>query len=551
MLSLAMLLWAFAYERICIPEKAVVTMNFLNWKKDMMSLYTLFLTVALLGRSSFAFVQSPPALQRSLQNNRARLFSSTKVSSKDTGKTQNIEFELHRSISEIPADSWDACLDKHSSPFLEHAWLRCLEESKCASPETGWVPQHISIAIDGKVQGYVPLYLKGHSMGEFIFDNAWADAAYQNEINYYPKLLVGVPFTPATGKRILLDPDLKYTREEVADLRRAVGDFLKQVAHANKISSVHVNFLTDEEAADLSSDLEQPKEEGGSAITKSVKAMLAQLSRKDVYLRRTSLQYHWTNSNAINDGKPYESFDDYLTCFKSKRRITIRRERRKVQEDEGIQVDAITGEDILNHEGLVERMFEIYVSTVDKLIWGRQYLNLEFFQLLAKSDFVKNLCFMCARLKTTGDEPRAADVFAGTFNIVKDGVFYGRYWGCLAGKEVKNLHFETCYWRAIEYCIQNGFKRMEPGAGGGGELLCCSRMCMRNSLLFRSTLLPCLQNRLQMGERIRPRSCSLRSLYKQQVTPKSNQSIPRLRDGKQFRIDKLSNAEERRRWQGQ
>jgi predicted N-acyltransferase len=196
--------------------------------------------------------------------------------------------------------------------------------------------------------------------------------------------------------------------------------------------------------------------------------MLEKLAYKDNYLRRTSLQYHWTNSNVNNDGKPYESFDDYLGCFKSKRRITIRREREKVQYDEGIRVEAITGKDILKYEGLVERMFEIYVSTVDKLYWGRQYLTLEFFQLVCKSDFVKNLCFMVARCKSTGDELRADHVFAGTFNIVKDGVFYGRYWGCLAGRHVKNLHFETCYWSAIDYCIQNGLKRMEPGAGGGG-----------------------------------------------------------------------------------
>jgi len=419
-----------------------------------------------LGHPPTGFYPLTAPQQRISHRYRAR---STSLSSADKSEKQNVEFQLNPSISDIPAESWDACLDEHSSPFLEHAWLRCLEESKCASPETGWVPQHLSIAIDGEVRGYVPLYLKAHSQGEFIFDNAWAEAAYQNGINYYPKLLVGVPFTPVTGQRILLHPDLKKSREEVADLRRKVGEVLKQMAFSNKISSVHMNFITDEEASDLSSNLQEPKEQdgGASSITNSVKTILSQISKKDKYLRRTSLQYHWTNSNAINDGKPYESFEDYLGCFKSKRRITIRRERRKVQQDEGIQVDAITGEDILKHEGLVERMFEIYLSTVDKLYWGRQYLNLEFFQLLCESDFVKNLCFMCARLKSTGEELKASDVFAGTVNIVKDGVFYGRYWGCLAGKEVKNLHFETCYWRAIEFCIQHGLKRMEPGAGGG------------------------------------------------------------------------------------
>jgi predicted N-acyltransferase len=158
-----------------------------------------------------------------------------------------------------------------------------------------------------------------------------------------------------------------------------------------------------------------------------------------------------------------------LDCFKSKRRITIRRERKRVQQDEGIRVDAVMGEQILKHKGLVKRMFEIYLSTVEKMYFGRQYLTLEFFELLCESSFIKNLCFMCARLNSTGKDLKAKDVFAGTINIVKDGVFYGRYWGCLAGKEAKNLHFEVCYWKAIEYCIQNGLKRMEPGAGGGGE----------------------------------------------------------------------------------
>ena len=387
------------------------------------------------------------------------------MSSADHSKTQKIDFEMHKSITDIPAEAWDSCLDSTSSPFLEHAWLRCLEESKCASPETGWVPQHVSIQIDGETRGYVPLYLKGHSMGEFIFDNAWAEAAYQNGINYYPKLLVGVPFTPATGRRILLHPGMKYTREEMAELRQSVGEFLKQVAAANQISSVHLNFVTDEEATDLAGERKEPKP-AETSLKDSVKSMLQSLSHKENYLRRTSLQYHWTNSNVNNDGRAYVNFDDYLGCFKSKRRITIRRERQKVR-DEGVRVDAVRGKDILLHEGLIERMYEIYVSTVDKMFWGRQYLTLEFFQLLAKSDFVKNLCFMCAR-KTTG-ELRVEDVFAGTFNIVKDGVFYGRYWGCLAGHEIKNLHFETCYWSAIEYCIKNGLKRMEPGAGGGGE----------------------------------------------------------------------------------
>lgn len=388
-----------------------------------------------------------------------------------------MELKLHTAIDDILAEDWNVCAkavpannETAASPFLEHAWMHALEESNCASTSTGWVPQHLSIHWNGKCRGYVPLYIKGHSMGEFIFDNTWAEAAYQNNIDYYPKLLVAVPFTPATGSRILWHPDVyaTYSESEVAELRVCVGAFLIQLAEASELSSVHCNFLTDQEATDMS--------HASSLGDKGVDKNSAQLSLdnifggppvKDDYLRRTSLQYHWSNSNPNNDSKPFESFDDYLGCFKSKRRINIRRERRKVLKDEKIRIQAVTGREILKYEGLVLRMFEIYLSTIEKMYYGRQYLTFDFFERLAKSDFIDNLCFMCARYESSGEELKANDVFAGTFNVVKDGIFYGRYWGCLEGAEVKNLHFEVCYWSAIDYCIEHGFKRMEPGAGGG------------------------------------------------------------------------------------
>jgi len=357
------------------------------------------------------------------------------------------------------------------------------------------------------------LYIKGHSQGEFIFDAGWAEAAYQNGIDYYPKLLVGVPFTPATGERILLHPDIRknWPRKEIAELRIVVGKFLRQIALSNKLSSVHLNFILDEEAEDIAGFMADPSKlkkkqqkqaaAGGRRITESpislsspelgqiknnkkipkknakdprlentVQSMLDMLTYKndsDDYLRRTSMQYHWVNRNAKKAGLPYESFDDYLDAFKSKRRITIRRERKRVIDDENIRIDAVVGPEILQCEGLVEQIYRIYISTVNKNVFGKQYLTLEFFQMLAESDFCRNLCFMCVRPRDSGDTLAAEDVFAGTFNIIKNGVFYGRYWGCLPGREIKNLHFETCYWTAIEYCIENCLNKMEPGAGGG------------------------------------------------------------------------------------
>jgi predicted N-acyltransferase len=370
------------------------------------------------------------------QNEHSALSASSSASSSSSSSSPSfprpkdiqMQFKLHKSIDLIPAEDWDACVnappskDSASSPFLEHSWLHTLEASQCASPKTGWVPQHLSISWNGQCNGYVPLYIKGHSLGEFIFDQEWAEAAYQNRIDYYPKLLVGVPFTPVTGSRILWQPDMyeHYNVKELAELRNQVGIFLKRSTVANQLSSVHWNFVTDQEATDLS----RSSLLGGAVVDNDPDAKKTKFNifgrfnpTKDDYMRRTSLQYHWLNKNPNNDYEPYETFDDYLGCFKSKRRITIKRERRMVWEDADIIVQAVTGRDILKYDGLVERMFEIYLSTIEKMVpYGRQYLTLDFFLKLADTSFIDNLCFMCARKKSTGDVLKAEDVFAGTFS---------------------------------------------------------------------------------------------------------------------------------------
>jgi predicted N-acyltransferase len=321
------------------------------------------------------------------------------------------------------------------------------------------------------LQYHPQLYVKSHSMGEFIFDSNWADAAAGNGIAYYPKLLVGVPFTPVTGDRILLNPKLRRTLNlrQLASLRRLVSFFLKKLVDDNNLSSVHLNFATEGEITDIAGAIrtDQVVDMGGPPLDGSVKAAAIRKkshSTSNGFLRRTSIQYLWTNSNTRNQGRPYVSFEEYLSCFKSKRRISVKRERRKVMEDGGIRIDAVVGREILKHDGLVERMFDLYLSTVQKFRRGRQYLTSDFFRLLAQSSFVDNLCFLCARRTSSGEHFKAKDVIAGTFNCVNQGVFYGRYWGCM--EEVKHLHFETCYWSAIEYCIREGLSRMEPGAGG-------------------------------------------------------------------------------------
>lgn len=308
-------------------------------------------------------------------------------------------------------------------------------------------------------------------MGEFIFDKNWADAAASNGIAYYPKLLIGVPFTPVTGERILLNPTYlqKLNRFQLRSLRRLVSLFIQKLVDDNNLSGAHINFATDGEITDIAGSIRNDQDvEVGGFLDGTVKGLRNKFhSASTAFLRRTSIQYFWSNSNSKNGGRPYQSFEEYLSCFKSKRRISVKRERQKVMEDEGIRIDAVVGREILKHDGLVDRMFELYHSTVKKMYWGRQYLTQDFFRLLAKSSFVDNLCFLCARRASSGEPFKAEDVIAGTFNCVDHGVFYGRYWGCT--EEVKHLHFETCYWSAIEYCINEGLSNMEPGAGGGGK----------------------------------------------------------------------------------
>jgi hypothetical protein len=259
--------------------------------------------------------------------------------------SSNLQFDLHPSILDISAKDWDSCLSPDSSPFLQHSFLKCLEEANCVSPQTGWVPSHVSISSKGQVVGFVPLYVKMHSMGEFIFDSGWAEAAQANNISYYPKLLVGVPFTPATCPKVLIKPSLLKTKADIGHLRKMLSLFLKKVAQESKCSSVHINFLTEEEASDIAGEIFLQEDNNSTLedISQFSNATTFSYKDKDQYHRRTSIQYHWSNSNSKDNGRPYRSFDEYLKCFKSKRRISIRRERQKVQVDEDIQIDAILG----------------------------------------------------------------------------------------------------------------------------------------------------------------------------------------------------------------
>ncbi|HSD09596.1 MAG TPA: GNAT family N-acetyltransferase [Candidatus Binatia bacterium] len=323
------------------------------------------------------------------------------------------EIELVRRMADVDRAEWNALVGDDGSPFLEWEWLAALEDSGCATAETGWAPHHVVARSRGKIVGAAPMYLKGHSQGEFVFDHSWAEAAEQAGLRYYPKLLVAVPFTPAGGRRLLTHPS-----ERRGPLLAVLAKALREICDGNEISSIHVNFCAQDEVGAL---------------------------REAGFLHRNGLQYHWRN-------RGYERFEDYLATLRSKRRIQVRRERRSIAEA-GITIGVHEGSAI--GDELFEPMFRIYLSTIEKMYWGRQYLNLALFQRLSEG-WKRNLCFIAAR--------RGGELIAGAVNVQKAGVLYGRYWG--AFEEVRNLHFEVCYYSGIEHCIERGLERFEPGAGG-------------------------------------------------------------------------------------
>jgi hypothetical protein len=331
--------------------------------------------------------------------------------------TDQVTLRVTRKIADVTRDRWDGLVGS-GSPFLKWDWLDTLEQSGCVNEKTGWLPHHIVVEKGTSLVAACPMYLKLHSMGEFIFDYEWAEAAHHAGIQYYPKMLVGVPFTPVTGHRFLTAEG-----EDRAQLIQFMGQALAKIAADNKISSVHVNFcLADERDA---------------------------LERVG-FFPRTGIQFHWQN-------KKFQSFDDYLGSFRSDRRNKVKRERREVAE-RGITIRAFEGEELTpNH---LRTMFRLYKGHVDRLYYGRQYLTQEFFDQLQRR-FAPHVCLMLAE--------RDGKIIAGTFNVRDDTAMYGRYWG--AFEEHPFLHFNVCYYSAIEHSIHLGLQRFEAGAGGSFKQL--------------------------------------------------------------------------------
>jgi predicted N-acyltransferase len=325
--------------------------------------------------------------------------------------------EMLGGVAEVEPAAWNALVGDES-PFLEWEWLASLEESGAVGEREGWIPRPLVAREGGRLLAACPVYVKTHSEGEFVFDFAWADAALRAGIDYYPKLLVGVPFTPVAGARFLVAPG----EDRVAWTRRLAGA-LRELCGVERLSGVHVNFCREPELEALA----------GSG-----------------YLPRVGIQYHWRNAG-------YAGFEDYLAALRSKRRNQVRRERAGVRE-QGIRVEALAGAAI--PDDLFAPMYRCYRSNVDAHAWGRRYLNARFFELL-RERFRERLCFFVAR--------RGEEIVAGTTNVRKGDALYGRYWGALS--PVRHLHFDVCYYAAIEWCIAEKIQRFEPGAGGNQKLL--------------------------------------------------------------------------------
>lgn len=303
------------------------------------------------------------------------------------------------------------------NPFVSHDFLWSLEESGCAVAETGWLSCHLALDdADGRVTGLVPAYLKNHSQGEYVFDHAWADGFERAGGNYYPKLQISIPFTPVTGRRLLVRPGLDADRN-----RTILAGGIQAAAAKFGASSAHLTFIPEAEA-DLLEDHH--------------------------FLHRTDQQFHWTN-----DG--YQDFDAFLAALAARKRKTIRRERRDAAAS-GITFDWVTGAGIT--EDHWDAFFHFYMDTGSRK-WGRPYLNRTFFSLIGER-MSERILLITAR--------RGGDIIAGALNFIGSDTLYGRYWGTV--DPVPFLHFEVCYYQAIDYAIAHGLKYVEAGAQGPHKL---------------------------------------------------------------------------------
>jgi len=332
-----------------------------------------------------------------------------------------VEIKLLSSIADIDAVIWNS-LAGSDYPFMRWEFLHALESSGAVSASNGWQVQHLIVCKNRDVIAVMPLYLKSHSQGEYVFDHSWASAYMRSGLEYYPKLLTAIPFTPCQGPRFSFHPELEKFQLSESQVFEAVLESISNLSKEYTISGWHCLF---------------PEK----IIVEQFKSnrLLA-----DQVLVREAVQFQWFNKN-------YQNFDDFLETFSSKHRKNLKRERRRVSE-QGIEVVCLQGEKI------TQQHWEIFFKFYQATYWKHgmpEYLNLKFFLQLAEN-MSENLLLVIAE--------KEGEIVAGALSIIGKDTLYGRYWGCL--DEYNNLHFELCYYQGIEFCIKHKLQCFNSGAQG-------------------------------------------------------------------------------------
>jgi len=323
-----------------------------------------------------------------------------------------MKIEFLDSIERIDKEEWDRAIN-NKYPFLKYEFLKALEITKCVSPEEGWTPLHLVVSEIDTILAIMPLYIKTDSQGEFVFDWSWADAFYRNGLDYYPKLVSSIPFTPASGPRLVVTDSTKT--EEIVKI---VSGALKHLAEENNFSSVHI-LLAEKDEINL-------------------------YSNQDFSLR-TSYSFHWFN-------KEYKNFGNFLEDMTSRQRKNIKKERSKIC-SQGIVMSKIKGSEITDE--MLEIFYKFYQVTYLKR-GMRGYLNLDFFKYIV-NQIPESILMVLA-------QNSSREYVAGALNFYDEEKLYGRYWGCL--EEYDSLHFETCYYQGIEFCIEEKLDSFDPGVQG-------------------------------------------------------------------------------------
>jgi predicted N-acyltransferase len=348
----------------------------------------------------------------------------------------SVELKVFRDLAEIPREAWDGMLIPDDNPFVSWAFLAALESSASAAPRRGWWPCHLTAWQDGELFAAAPAYVKNDSAGDFSRDWGLADSAGRYGVSYYPKLVIGVPFSPVTGRRILTPPGV-----DRLEATRLLVDLARELCRRSDLGAVQVLYHRDDELPLLNAAGMSP---------------------------RVLIQYHWRNAG-------YSDFEEWLATLPSKKRTQIRRERRG-PESEGIAIRTVRGDELRAcPRDWARRIYQLYAANCEKHYWGGTYLNQRFYEQIFAT--------MPESAEVVVAE-REGRIIAGAFNLATDTHLFGRYWGCL--EEHRFLHFNVCIYHSVQACIERGVRVFEGGAGGEHKLA----RGFDPALVYTSYLLP-------------------------------------------------------------